>query len=107
MHAKLCLKQDGNYDLYYENDIARFASVLKRGGTVFFKLAWKNGSVLFIDATHRMSFSFSRFLVRPASLAEHASIKEKMRKHLRKSAFVSDEQGELVRGKSYRGAQTS
>ena len=49
-----------------------------------------------------MSFSFSRFLVRPASFAEHASIKEKMRKHLRKSAFVSDEQAITLRGKKGR-----
>ncbi len=46
-----------------------------------------------------MSFSFSKLDVRPASFAEHASIKEKMRKHLRKSAFVSDEQGEWCKQK--------
>jgi hypothetical protein len=63
--------------------------------------------IMKIDATHRMSFSFSKYVVRPASLDEQASIKEKMRKHLRKSAFVSDEQGKMVRGKSFRGAQTS
>ena len=47
MHAKLCLKQDGKSTFNYENDIARMASVLKRGGNVFSKLAWKSVSVSF------------------------------------------------------------
>jgi hypothetical protein len=66
---------------------------------LFFQASLKKTiSSLFIDATHRMSFSFSSSVVRPASFAEHASIKEKMRKHLRKSAFVSDEQAITLRG---------
>jgi hypothetical protein len=69
MHAKLCLKQDGQIILTIEN-------LRPLSGLCHFQL----------DT-----------MIRPASLAEHASIKEKMRKHLRKSAFVSDELAETLR----------
>ena len=80
-----------------ENDIRCVASI-KREGINFFKPAWKIDTFSFLRPLSGLCHFQLETTIRPASLAEHASIKEKMRKHLRKSAFVSDEQAITLRG---------
>ena len=82
------------------------AAPIKKVGINFFKPAWKIDFDFFIYA--RVAgygiFYLSSCPVLQV-IVQHAPIKEKLRKHLRKSAFVSDEQRKLMRDKELTGAR--
>ena len=81
------------------------AAPIKKVEINFFKLAWKIDFDFFIYARYAGYGIFCCSpLLRPASNSYACAIKEKLRKHLRKSAFVSDEQRKLMRDKELTGA---
>ena len=81
------------------------AAPIKKVEINFFKLAWKIDFDFFICARvagYGIFYCSSCPVLQV--IVQHALIEEKLRKHLRKSAFVSDEQRKLMRDKELTGA---
>ena len=81
------------------------AAPIKKVEINFFKRAWKIDFGFFICARvagYGIFYCSSCPVLQV--IVQHALIEEKLRKHLRKSAFVSDEQRKLMRDKELTGA---
>ena len=81
------------------------AAPIKKVEINFFKQAWKIDFDFFICARvagYGIFYCSSCPVLQV--IVQHALIEEKLRKHLRKSAFVSDEQRKLMRDKELTGA---
>ena len=81
------------------------AAPIKKVEINFFKPAWKIDFDFFVCARvagYGIFYCSSCPVLQV--IVQHAPIKEKLRKHLRKSAFVSDEQRKLMRDKELTGA---